>query len=105
MAPLDGVTEHSPMAILNGADGSLKLLAIDSGGTTLYEFRLDISQGADGGADAGPDAGGADAGSGSGGGGSDEGCSAAGSGVPVSGAVLAILLAVFTIATHRRLSS
>jgi hypothetical protein len=106
VAPLGGLTEHSPAAIVEGADGSLKLLAINSSGTTVHEFRLDISQGAGGGEDAGGDAGLGDAGSGSGGGGGDEGCATSSptAPAPVSGAVLAILLAVFTIANRRRSS-
>lgn len=105
VAPIGGLTEHSPAAILDGADGSLKLLAIDSSGTTVYEFRFDISQGASGGEDAGGDAGLGDAGSGSDGAGSEEGCATVSptSPAPVTGAVLAILLAVFTIATRTSL--
>lgn len=103
VAPLIGLTEHSPAAILNGADGSLKLLAVDSSGTIVHEYRLDITEGPGGGEDAGGDAGLGDAGAGSGGGGGDEGCTTASpaSPVPVSGAVLAILLTVFTIANRR----
>lgn len=109
VAPLGGLTEHSPTAILNGDGGSLKLLAVNSSGTTVHEFRLEISEGSGGsGADAGGDAGLADggSGSGSGSGGGDDGCatSAPAAPAPVSGAVLAILLAVFTIANRRRSS-
>jgi hypothetical protein len=105
VAALSGLTDHAPQAILNGADGSLKLLALNAAGDQLHELRLDISvQAGDGdaGGDPGADAGPADASAGSGGG--DEGCatSAPGDPAPVSTAVLAFLFLVFTIAPRTR---
>jgi hypothetical protein len=108
VAPLAGLTDLTPKAIVNGADGTLELLALDESNGHLHELRLDISVTADeGDADAGGDAGLGDAGladaSSDSSSGQDDGCatSAPAAPAPVSGAVLAFLLAVFTIA-HRK---
>lgn len=90
LAPLDGLTEFQPVAILNGDQGRLKLLATNGEATQVHEFALEVSATA-GGGDAGGDAGFGDAGPGGSGGG-DEGCAAAGMGnsTPVSAALAGI---------------
>ena len=74
VAPLAGLTEHEPRAIVNGSAGSLELVAVEEGGTTLHEIALNVSgtPGANAGADAGLDAGSADGGAGYGGDGSGD---------------------------------
>lgn len=103
VAPLAGVTDYSPVAILNGTDGGLKLLAAEQGSPTLHEFRLEFSQSADGG-----DAGMSDAGSGgSSSGGDGGGCTSGGPAVPAPMSAVALVFgllafgrAVFTIASR-----
>ncbi|MFB6350768.1 MAG: hypothetical protein ABEN55_03180, partial [Bradymonadaceae bacterium] len=82
VAPLAGATQYTPINILKGKEGRLKLLAVDQNMTRFHELSLSFEEGetpnvdAGSGGDAGP-ADVADGGSGSGGngGGSESGCS------------------------------
>jgi hypothetical protein len=96
------LTTRQPLAILDRDDGGFKLLAVDTDSGELHELSLNIGEtdGGPGGGDAADDDAGMSGSSGDGG-----GCNAAGP-APVSGALLAFLLAVFTIATtNSRLES
>lgn len=42
VAPLDGVTPHTPLSILIGESGQLKLLAADADGARFYEYGLEF---------------------------------------------------------------
>ncbi len=101
VAPLEGVTAYTPMAILNGADGGLDLLAVDTDAGKLHEFRLDISASGDtgGDGDAGGDAALSDAGASGGGNSAGGGCST-GRGAHPAG-LWAVMLALGLLAIGR----
>ncbi len=108
VAPLEGLTDYAPVAILNGEGGGLKLLTFDEDSGRVHEFALGITEtDGEGGGDAGfGDAG--DAGSsGDSSGGGDDGCTTGSPTTPgpVGAALLAIGLGVVTIARRRRLNA
>ena len=103
VAPLAGATEMTPINILKGEEGRLKLLAVDREMTRFHEYRLAFQAGETPGGDAGlADGGGPDAGSGGGAGGGGTRCSTAGGGAPFRTMGVVWWLGVFTFLAWRR---